>query len=265
MRRQTARDRRRWGQASAGGATIWTPDTPGAPIWWHSAELGRVWQDTAGTIAAVSPGDPVARIDARYGTNFTQSSPSLQPFLTTLGSRLGVGSDDVDDNVGHTATLAAGAKTLGAILAVNSAPSSTGAERILQLGATPAAVIVRHSGLSSSSAKGFHFGMDRTSSNAVCIQPTGGAALLSTGVHTLVIRYDGSGAASASAYRAWLDGVEVSLTTGGNVAASGNTRWLATSVASEVFDGSVGASILWDFALGASDCASCAAYLEAMR
>ena len=74
-----------------------------------------------------------------------------------------------------------------------------------------------------------------------------------------------TGTASAAAYRLWLDGVEVTAATGGNVAASGNTRWLATSTPSEVANAAVRESIVWTSALSPADCAAAAAYLEAKR
>lgn len=243
----------------------WEPTTPAALARWVSVELGRVWQDTAGTIAATTAGHPVARIDARAGSNFTQSGGTLQPYLTTLGDGWAVRTDDVDDNIGVTDSFSAGAKTFACVFEIFSAPSSTGNESIVRLGATPQQIIVRHSGLSASSAKGWHFAVDRSSTSAVCIQPTGGPALLSNGIHTLIIRYDGTGTASAAAYRAWLDGVEVSLTTGGNVAASGNSRWLATSVPSEVCNCSVRESLVWTEALSPEDCAAMAARMEGLR
>lgn len=253
-------------QRSAGSAApAWDPTTPGNPIWWHSVELGEIWQDTGAVTPAATPGDVIGRVDARYGTNFTQSNATLKPYLATLGSRYGARSDNIDDNIGSTATLTTGAKTLALIFEIFSAPSSTGNEQILQLGATPCAVIVRHSGLTASGAKGFYFGFDRTSTNAVCIQDSAGPALLSNGIHTLVARYDGVSNIASTSYRAWVDGVEVTLTTGGNLAASGNTRALATSVPSLVFDGTWAESILWDFALAEADCIAAAAYLEAMR
>lgn len=247
------------------GGAVWTPDTPGAPAWWHEIALGRIWQDTAGTIAAITGGDPIARVDAHYGTNFSQASTSLQPYLSTVGSVLAARSDDVDDNLGSSATRSASAATLAVLFEVFSAPGATAAETILRLGATPVQIIVRHSGLTASSAKGWHVAFDRTSSNAVCIQGSA-PALLSNGVHTLVVRYDGVSATAASSYRIWLDGVEVTpLATGGNVAATGNTRWLATSSAAEVFNGAVAESILWTSALAEADCIAAAAYLEAKR
>jgi hypothetical protein len=246
------------------GGAVWTPDTPGAPAWWHEVALGRIWQDTAATLAATTAGHPVARIDARYGTNFTQGGVSLQPYLTPLGSVLAARSDDVDDNLGSTATFTAGAKTLAVLFEVFSAPGTTAAETLLRLGATPAQIILRHSGLSASSARGWHVGIDRTSSNAVCIQGTS-PALLSNAIHSIVVRYDGVSATAASSYRIWLDGVEVTTATGGNMAATGNTRWLATSAASEVANASVAESIVWTSALAEADCIAAAAYLEAKR
>ena len=243
----------------------WTPTTPGTPAWWHEVALGRIWQDTAGTVPATTAGHPVARIDARAGTNFTQGTGSLQPYLTTLGNGLAVRSDDIDDNLGSSATFSAGAKTVATVFEVFSAPTTTGAETILRLGATPAQVIVRHAGLSASSAKGWHVAVDRTSTTAACIQASSGAALLANGIHTLVVRYDGSGTASASAYRIWLDGVEVTTAVGGNVAASGNTRWLATSTPAEVANAAVRESIVWTSALAPADCLAAAAYLESKR
>lgn len=242
----------------------WTPQSPGDPAWWHEVVLGRIWQDTAGTVAATTAGDPIARIDARFGTNFTQASVSLQPYLSTLGDGLAARSDDVDDNLGNTATKSAGAGVLAVIFEIFSAPSSSGNETILRLGATPVQVILRHSGLSASSAKGWHVGFDRTSSSAACIQGTS-PELLSVGVHTLVVRYDGVSAIAASSYRIWLDGVEVTTAAGGNVAASGNTRWLATSIATEVANAAVRESILWTSALAEAECIAAAAYLEAKR
>lgn len=244
---------------------VWTPETPGAPDWWHIVESGRIWQDTAGTTAATSPGDPVARIDARYGTNFSQSTSGLRPYLTSLGTVLAVRSDDVDDNLGHSSTFASdGAKTFAGLFEIISAPGASAAETIIRLGATPRQIILRHSGLSSSSAKGWHVAVDRTSTNAQCIQgPT--PELLSNGIHSIVVRYDGGGTAVASAYRIWLDGTEITATLGGNAAASGNCRWLATSVPAEVFNGSVHESLVWLSALSESDCISCSAYLEAKR
>jgi len=252
--------------AEYGIATLaWEPTTPETPNRWLSVELGRIWQDTAGTISATAPGQPVARIDARNGTNFTQSGGTLQPYLAVLGDGFGVRTDDVDDNIGVTESFSAGAKTFACIFEIFSAPSTTGNETILRVGVTPQQVIVRHSGLTASGAKGFHFAVDRSSTTGVCIQPTGGAALLSNGIHTLVLRYDGTGTASAAAYRAWLDGVEVSLTTGGNVAASGNSRWLATSVPSEPCNSAVRAHLLFTSALSVEDCVLMASFLEGMR
>ena len=246
------------------GGAVWTPETPGAPSWWHEVALGRIWQDTAGTVAATTGGDPVARIDARYGTNFSQGSGSLQPYLATLGSVLAARTDDIDDNLGSSATMSAGAKTFAALFEIFSAPSSSGNETVLRLGATPAQILVRHSGLSASSAKGWHVAVDRTSSNAACIQGPS-PALLSVGIHSIVILYDGGGTAVAASYRIWLDGVEVTATAGGNVAASGNTRWLATSVPAEVCDCAVAETIIWTSALAEADCVAAAAYLEAKR
>lgn len=243
----------------------WEPTTPAALARWVSVELGRVWQDTAGTIAATTAGHPVARIDARAGGNFLQAGGTLQPYLTPLGDGWAVRTDDVDDNIGLTEALTAGAKTFGCVFEIFSPPASAGNETIIRLGATPQQILLRHSGLSASSAKGWHFAIDRSSSTAVCIQPTGGPVLLSNGIHSLVIRYDGTGTASAAAYRAWLDGVEVALTTGGNVAASGNSRWLATSVPAEPCNSAVRLSQVWDLALSPEDCIAAAAYLEAMR
>lgn len=243
----------------------WQPTTPAAPAWWHSVETGRIWQDTAGTIAAVNPGDPIARIDARAGTNFTQGTGSLQPYLAALGDGLAARSDDVDDNLGNTATFSAGAKTFACIFETYSQPSSSGNETLIRLGATPQQIIVRHSGLSASSAKGWHVAVDRTTTTATCIQGSTGAALLGNGIHTLVVRYTGGGTATAAAYRIWLDGVEVTAATGGNVAASGNSRWLATSVPTEVANASVRETLVWSEAIAPEDCAAMAARLEAMR
>jgi hypothetical protein len=246
------------------GGAVWTPDTPGAPAWWHEVTLGRIWQDTAGTVAATTAGDPVARIDARYGTNFSQASGTLQPYLTALGSVLAARSDNVDDNLGSTATFSAGAKTFAALFEVFSAPTSTGNETVIRLGASPQQIILRHSGLTASSAKGWHVGVDRSTTSAVCIQGTS-PALLSNAIHSIVVRYDGVSATAASSYRIWLDGVEITTATGGNVAATGNTRWLATSVPAEVCDAAIAESMVWTSALAEADCIAAAAYLEAKR
>lgn len=266
-----------WGRAlSAGEITNlhdWASDVQmandissfGSPSWWHEVLAGRIWQDTGAVTPAVLANDPVARIDAKVGTNFTQSTSTLRPYLTALGDGLGVRTDDIDDNIGSTSTFTAGEKTFFCVFEIFSAPSTTGSETIIRLGATPQQIIVRHSGLSASSAKGFHFAVDRTSTTGVCIQPTGGAALLSNGIHTLVIRYNGGGTLLAGSYRAWLDGVEVSLTTGGNVAASGNTRWLATSVPSEPCNSAVRLSGVYTAAVDPADCLLLSQLLETYR
>ena len=247
-------------------SAIWTPDTPGAPERWRNVVAGRLYQDTGKTTPATNPGDPVACLVAMYGSDHVQSSLTLRPYLTTIGTgRLALRSDNVDDTIGNNDALSLGAKTYGILFRIYSAPGSTAAETIARVGFyPPGQLIVRHSGLSSTSAKGWHVACDRVSGSQPCIQGPS-PALLSNAVHTLVIRYDGVAAATASSYRIWLDGVEQTATTGGNVAASGFGRWLATSVPAEVCDVAVAEDVLWTSALSESDCLSLVSYLEAQR
>ena len=242
----------------------WDPTTPGTPNRWRSAEDGKLWTN-AGKTTAAGLGDAVYTVEALVGSDMVQSSATLRPYVATLGSRWAVRSDNVDDNTGNNDSVTAGAKTYGVIFEIFSAPGASSAETILRIGSSPNQIILRHSGLSSSAAKGFHFGFDRSTTSQVCIQDSAGPALLSNGVHTVVIRYDGVSATSASSYRCWLDGVEITLTTGGNMAASGFGRWLATSVPAEVCDCSIGEDVLYYSALAEADCIALSAYLEAMR
>lgn len=244
---------------------LWTPDSPITPYSWVTVEAGRVWQDTAATLAAAIPGDPIGRINAKAGNNLLQSTISRKPYLATLGSRLAARSDDVDDGIGLSFGPSVGAKTIGILWEQFSQPSGTGSETIARLGFNTNQTVIRHSGLSASAAKGFHFVVDRGTASASCIQAAGGPALLSNGIHSLVIRYDGVNNALASSYRAWLDGNELALAVGGNVAAAGDTRWLSTSALSEVFNGSVAESVIWTSMLTPEDCLAMSAYLEAFR
>lgn len=244
---------------------VWAPTTPLLPYWWHSVEPGYVWQDTSATIPAVNLGDTIGRITAKYGSNFLQSTTTRKPYLAALGSRLGARSDNIDDGIGTSAGSGVGPRTVGILWEQFSVPSSTGAETIARMGFNTNQTIIRQSGLSSSAAKGFHFAADRSTATASSIQPAGGPVLLANGIHSLVIRYDGGGSAVLSSYRAWLDGAEISLAIGGNVASSGDSRWLSTSVPSEIFDGTVAESLQWNVALSPDDCAFLAAYLEAFR
>lgn len=254
-----------WGAQSKTSSPPWDPTTPGAPNRWRSAEPGKLWTDAAKT-AAAGLTDAVYTIEALVGSDMVQSSATLRPYVTTLGSRWGVRTDNIDDNIDNNDAVSSGAKTYGVIFEIFSAPSASGGETIVRIGSSPTQIIIRHSGLSSSTAKGFHFGFDRSSGfSAVCIQDSAGPALLSNGIHTVVIRYDGVSATSASSYRCWLDGVEIALTTGGNMAASGFGRWLATSVPAEVCDCAIGEDVLYYSALSEADCLALSAYLEAMR
>lgn len=261
----THQDIRDWLEAPT-YTPAWGPHTPADPLWWHEVEIGRIWQESTATTPATAAGHPVGNLRAKYGTDFTQASATLRPYLAPFGAdSWAAESDDFDDNLGNTATLTAGAKTIIGLFRVYSAPGASSAETVFRLGASPAQVIVRIAGTSSSSAKGWHVGVDRTSSNAVCVQGSA-PELLSVGIHSIVIRYDGVSATAASSYRIWIDGVEITpLATGGNVAANGNTRWLATSAAAEVFNGAVVLTLVWQSAISEADCIAAAAWLEARR
>jgi hypothetical protein len=229
--------------------------------------LGRMWQDTAGTIAATTTGHPVARVDVRSGTNWTQASTSLQPYLSPVGKVLGVRSDDIDDHLGNnTAFYAAGAKTFAVLFQKNSNPSSTGQETVVRLGYFPTQQCVVIGGLSATTPRGLAFRCDWNSTASTCIQDVNAdTVMLPNGVHSLVITYDGVSATAPGSYAAWLNGSALTLKAGNNGSATGFERVLATSTASQVFDGAVAEVLLYDGVLSTANRSALIAYLEAKR
>jgi hypothetical protein len=228
---------------------------------------GRIWQDTAATIAASSPGDPVARIDARTGGNWSQATSTLQPHLASLGSVLAISSDDIDDNLGNNVEFySASAKTMAVLFEKRSNPASTGQETVVRLGYFPTQQYVVIGGLSATTPRGLAFRCDATSSSSPCIQDTSADTVqLPNGIHSLVVTYDGVNAAAANSYAAWLDGAALTLKTGNNGGATGFERALGTSTAAQFFDGSVAEVLLWNGVLSAPDITALINYLEAKR
>ena len=83
-------DRLGFGNQRSVKAARWTPSVLTGANWsgW-SPDAGKVWQDTAGTVAAVADGDPVARIDDLSGNNrhMVQSDDTKRPTLKISGGR----------------------------------------------------------------------------------------------------------------------------------------------------------------------------------
>jgi hypothetical protein len=226
-----------------------------------------MFQDAAATIPAAVSGDPVARINARSGTDWIQSSATLRPFLTSVGKVLGGRSDDIDDNLGNnTAAYAAGAKTIAIFFRKISNPSSTGLESVLRLGYFPTQQYVLLGGLTATTPRGLSFRCDAPSTSSPCIQDVNADTVqLPNGVHSLIFTYDGVNPASPSSYAAWLNGSALTLKAGNNGAAAGFERILATSSNAQVFDGAVHEVIVWSGVLSAPNITGLISYLEAKR
>lgn len=87
------------------GSTAFDPLTLGPHAWWRVVP-GKIWQDTAGTVAATADGDPVGRVDdlSGAGRHLLQSTAAARPVLRISAGKYWLEFDGVDDRLRVTWT-----------------------------------------------------------------------------------------------------------------------------------------------------------------
>ena len=239
------------------GGSVWTPDTPGTPVLLADPIVDALWQDTAATTAASSPGDPVARIDVSHGTNLTQATSGRRPLLTDINGHLALLGDGVDDNLNSSQTIADAAATMAFVYARTGAIGASAQQVITTMGVAGSKRFqVRIAGASASlpylswtfaGASTAHVGANIT---------VGDAAM-----HVVVIKYLGGTVTDVGNWRCWVDGAAQTVVTRAAVTPAGTTAILARSDAASPSDSKYGQIIVWDSAISDGDCTSASSYL----
>ncbi len=249
-----------------GGGGPWTPASLGASLalWLDADSLANVWQNSGGTGAVTTSGDPVGQASDRsgLGRHFIQGASNRR--FTWQQNALGTGhsairADDIDDILAPAATFAlTGAQTWAITYRLTSVPVGE-FDEILDLGdgaTTTSRLIATDNGAYPRITWCFDFAGGAA---GVGISPT-----LDTVKHSLLIVYSGGGASTPGNYTCWLDGVSQSVAAG---AALGPYLGTATLGNKSDFTGpaavDLGKVVLASSALSGSNLTSLQAYLAA--
>jgi len=240
----------------------WTPSDAGTILYQLDAEETNVlWQNTAGTVAAVAGGDPVQRWSATVGGNVTQSTAGVIPVLALSGSKKRVSFDGANDRLTNgTQSFTAGAKSLALCWKFNTTPtgSSLAAPCNLGLPATGGATRVLFTGPSHPS-NGLNWNMDAPGASTTFV---GTGISLDTAIHALVITYNGGGTSAASSYAAWLDGTPITPSVRASATTPiGTTSLGALSNGNNPGDIQIMHVLLWQGAISATNAVSACSYL----
>jgi hypothetical protein len=214
-------------------AAAWTPASVGATFVVNApAAFGsRLYQDVAKTSLVTTAGQLVRAIVQEDGLtpDLTQSGATAAGYLTTTSSGLyAIGHDNIDDREASAQTFSAGAKSIGLHWQYHTVLGSSELDVPLTLGATPSQFRLAIGG-PTATFPGVQFICDVAGSSTSF---TKFAWTPDTNEHTLLICYNGGSIGSAASYRAWLDGVEQTLSSGSSSTASGTTSLGAISVGS---------------------------------
>lgn len=221
---------------SRGGGTsaIWTPASASAS-WWIDAPAafagGRLWTTSGKTALVASPGDPVGAWVQEGGLapDLAQGTTGARGYLTTVTSGASaVGFDNIDDRLTSAQTFSAGAKTVGLRFQYHTTLGASELDVPLTLGATPSQFRLAIGG-ASATFPGVQWIFDVAGSSTAF---TKFAWTPDTSEHTLLIVYNGGSIGSSASYRAWLDGVEKTLSGGSSSLASGTSSVGAISIGS---------------------------------
>ena len=202
-------------QATSGGAA-WDPAAIAGHAWSLVADPAYQWQDTAQTTPATAATDPIRRWRTRYGIDlpFDAPSDSARPLVTTTG--LGGGRGAIFDG-GNDDLVATSAGIDGAQWWAFRFAWGASFARYLAYART-------------ASGLGHHIARIQTSTSVLIrfantvSSPTIAATLpgaIGTGVHTLVVEWDGVSATATSSLLVTYDGSSLSLAPSGNASATG--------------------------------------------
>lgn len=243
---------------SAGGST-WTPTSPGVPALWMNPRSNQMWQDTAGTVVASAPGDPVARIDVSNGTNLTQITSGRRPLLSNINGKPALLGDGTDDLLSNAQTIADAACTM---VVVYKRPLAIGAST-RQIIATMAVAGSKrfpvHIAGASASLPYLSWTLAGVSTAHVGVNTVVG----DTALHVIVIKYLGGTVTDVANWRCWIDGVAQTVVTRAAITPSGITAVLARSDTASASDSEIGDFLVYDTAISDSDCASASSYFAA--
>lgn len=207
------------------GSAAWTPtDVAGLQLWLDASDTGTLFQDSGGTGAVTSDGDPVGYWGDKSGNarHVTQATSGRRPLYKPSGldtGKAGLLFDDVDDGLGRTGYGLSGAQTVALVYRIQSTPSAAEYDSPLVYtnGTTCSHVLLCGSG--GYQPISWRFGYS-TSSTSV-----GLASAHTTGKRRLLIRYNGGTDTATASYDALLDG------SAGTVVASATLTVSATQVA----------------------------------
>lgn len=216
-----------------GVASSWSPASVSAS-WWIDAPAafagGRLWTTSAkATLAA--PSDPVGawEQEGSLTPGMAQTVTGARGYLTTVTSgAYAVGNDNVDDRLASAQAFAAGAKSIGLRFQYHTVLGSSELDVPLTLGATPSQFRLAIGG-PTATFPGVQWVCDVAGSSTAF---TKFAWTPDASEHTLLICYNGGTKTDPASYRAWLDGVEKTLSGGSSSTASGTTSVGAISLGS---------------------------------
>lgn len=249
--------RMRW---AGGGAPSppWTPTDPGTPALWLDCQTAALWQDTAATTPASSPGDPVARANVLYGTNLTQSTSSRRPTRSTIGSAVALLGDAGDDNLNSSQVITDAAATLAVVYKYPSAIGASTRQILCAMGVAGSKRWTIHVAGASASLPYLSWTLAGGSSTAhVGVDATVG----DTARRVLVVKYLGGSVTDVASWRCWIDGVAQTIVTRAALTPAGTTAILGRSDGVTASSAALGELIVWAAALSDGDCVNASNYL----
>lgn len=219
---------------SSSSPPAWSPADVSAS-WWIDAPAafagGRLWTTSAKATLVAAPGDPVGAWvqEGSLAPDMAQGTSGARGYLSTVTSGASaVGFDNIDDRLASAQTFAAGAKSIGLRFQYHTVLGSSEIDVPLTLGATPSQFRLAIGG-PTATFPGIQWIFDVAGSSTAF---TKFAWTPDTSEHTLLIVYNGGAIGSSASYRAWLDGVEKTLSGGSSSLASGTSSVGAISVGS---------------------------------
>lgn len=206
-----------WGHQDTGAAPpAWTPDSvAGLQLWLDASDAGTLFQNSGGTGAVTSDGDPVGYWGDKSGNarHVTQATSGRRPLYKPSGldtGKAGLLFDDVDDFLSRTGITLSGAQTVAVVCKINGLPSASEFDTgVLVSDGTRQMWLLFCS----------YATVDPTT---FCCAGTGGASMgvaeaLTTNKQRIVIRYDGVSTTSASSYDFQRDGVSKTVNAKANI------------------------------------------------
>lgn len=194
----------------------WTPtDVAGLQLWLDASDTGTLFQNSGGTGAVTSDGDPVGYWGDKSGNarHVTQATSGRRPLYHPDG--LGTGKkaiqfDDVDDSLYRTGLTLSGAQTVALVCKINGLPSASEFDTAMVVSDGTRQTWVLFCSYAT---------VDPTT---FCCAGTGGASMgvaeaLTTSKQRIVIRYDGVSTTSASSYDFQRDGVSKTVNVKANI------------------------------------------------